>query len=109
MYKYLNILNSQPVQHSARVFIHVWLHEDGCGLEPKHVAAVKSVGIKTMCARQLDGKCTILKLVTCRNVPEDVRYMSRGDAPYVRGQPEIVCGPPKNPIFSSHSVVRDKC
>ena len=51
---------------------HVWLHEDGCSLEPKHVAAVQLLGIKAACARQLHRKCTILKLVTCWYAPKDL-------------------------------------
>ena len=71
-----------------------------------HVAAAQLVAIKATCARQLHAKCTILKLVT---FPKGfARYTSGGDALFARGQPETVCGPTENPIFTSHSVIVDK-
>lgn len=61
MHKYIDNLNSQPVQYSARVLNTCGYPKMAEVLEPKHIAAVQLFGIKAAFARKLHGKCTILK------------------------------------------------
>jgi hypothetical protein len=66
MYKYITIYICQPVKYAAHVSQELWLPEYRCGLQPKHVGAVKPivrlVGYELVCT--LCSLCLFLMRIT---------------------------------------------